>query len=355
MPALSCRPNLLLTVSLCAAGALATSCGQVPDSTDDVTQEATAGGSALLVVGNLKLSAPDASTKNRLQALGLTVVVRVASSTTAADASGKALVLVSDSVTSSLGTKLRGVGTGVLCLQPALFDDFGMTTAQGTLAAQTQVEITAEALLRGVRLTVTSSGRIFGWGTPAAAAKKVATIKGDPAKATIFRYDSGAQMASIVAPGRRVGWFGTQDALGALDGAGWSLFDAAVQWAAQGPSACGNAGQMCCAGNSCQNGLGCVGGACQPCGGMGQTCCGGSTCQSGLACSAGTCAPDMACGNAGQMCCAGNSCHNGLGCVGGACQPCGGMGQTCCTAGATCVSTLVCNDGRCTPPPPLTP
>ncbi|MDZ4845565.1 MAG: hypothetical protein SH857_08455 [Chitinophagales bacterium] len=53
---------------------------------------------ALLVVGNTNLNSGDLALKNRLQILGYTVTVKSASSSTAGDATGKSLVIISATV-----------------------------------------------------------------------------------------------------------------------------------------------------------------------------------------------------------------------------------------------------------------
>ena len=131
----------------------------------------------LLVASSTTLGAGDAAVRNRLQASGHTVVVRTGTGATTTDAAGKALVLVSSTVTSAdVNTKFRTVVNPVLTWESALLDDFGMTgtsgTEFGTLSGQTQVDIVAPAhpLAAGLsgRVTVTSSAQTFTWGGPTA-------------------------------------------------------------------------------------------------------------------------------------------------------------------------------------------
>ncbi len=123
-------------------------------------------------------------------------------------------------------------------------------------------------------------------------------------------------------------------------------------------SPCGGSGQWCCGSVNCNLGFGCdvrTGSAnfhkcIQPCGGISQVCCtdaGGYTCSSG-ACDLGsdTC---QACGGSGQPCCSGSTCDPGLACTRislsplvYACQTCGGSGQVCCT-GSSCNNLLTCS------------
>ena len=194
----------------------------------------------LLVASSTTLGAGDAAVRNRLQASGHTVVVRTGTGATTADAAGKALVLVSSTVTSAdVNTKFRTVVNPVLTWESALLDDFGMTgtlgTEFGTLSGQTQVDIVAPAhpLAAGLsgRVTVTSSAQTFTWGRPNGNAALVARPAGDTTRAVIFGYAKGAAMPGLAAPGRRVGFFVENGTASALTTAGGSLFDAAVRWA----------------------------------------------------------------------------------------------------------------------------
>jgi hypothetical protein len=195
----------------------------------------------LLVAGSATLSAADAAVRDRLQAGGHTVVVRTDTGATTADAAGKALVLLSSTVTSAnVNTKFRAVVNPVLTWESHLFDDLGMTgvtsgTDFGTLSGRTQVDVVAPGhpLAAGLsgRATLTSSAQTFSWGRPNANAALVARPAGDATRAVIFGYEKGAAMPGRTAPGRRVGFFLENDTASALTAAGASLFDAAVRWA----------------------------------------------------------------------------------------------------------------------------
>ena len=195
----------------------------------------------LLVANSTTLTAGDAAVRARLQAGGHTVVVRTGSAATTADAAGKALVLLSSTVTSTnVNTKFRAVVNPVLTWESNLFDDLGMTGAAsgtdfGTLSGRTQIDIVAPAhpLAAGLsgRVTVTSSAQTFSWGRPNANAALVGRPAGDTTRAVIFGYEKGAAMPGRTAPGRRVGFFLENGTAAALSAAGGSLFDAAVRWA----------------------------------------------------------------------------------------------------------------------------
>ena len=197
-------------------------------------------GNALLVVGNTTLSAVDTAIKVRLQNLGLNVVVKSATSAVTADATGKLVVVISDSVSpTQVNTKFRTVAIPVVTLDPQLFDDMGMTATTsgnfGTTSSQKNVTITdaAHPMAGGLSGTVqvTNSNTTFGWGKPNANVPKIATLTSDSTKATNFGYVSGAVMPGLTAPERRVGFFYTASS-SSLTTNGGLLFDNAVRWAA---------------------------------------------------------------------------------------------------------------------------
>ena len=237
----------------------------------NVTEAITVSGSALLVVGNATLAAGDLALQQRLAGLGFAVTVKTGTAVTAADASGK-LVVISESVTSAdVNTKFRNSGSPVLSLEPALFDDLAMTgsasSEYGTTSNQNSILLlgTPGTLVGDVTVAVSSTAKTFAWGRPAASAKRVATLAGDRSAATIFAYDKGQAMVGLTAPARRLGWFATADAPSSFNSSAWSLFDASVSWAAA-PATC-SAGQVLC-GASCvtttndRNNCGACGNAC---------------------------------------------------------------------------------------------
>jgi hypothetical protein len=197
----------------------------------------------LYVVGSTTLIAGDAAVKSRLEGLGFTVVVKDAPSSATADATGKAIVVISESVTSTdVGAKFRDVAVPVLTLEAGLFDDMQMTgptvgTDYDNATGQTQVVIAdsshpMSAGLSGT-VTVTTSATAFAWGRPGAGAVKVATLGTDATKYALFGYETGASMFNgMSAPARRAGVFLWKDTPTFLNTGGWTLFDAAVRWVA---------------------------------------------------------------------------------------------------------------------------
>ena len=75
----------------------------------------------------------------------------------------------------------------------------------------------------------------MGWGKPGLGASIIASVAGDPSKATIFGYEKGATMDyETLAPARRVFFFLDNETFPNLTPTGRKLFDAATDWAAAG-------------------------------------------------------------------------------------------------------------------------
>ncbi|MDQ1639864.1 MAG: hypothetical protein QOF62_3203 [Pyrinomonadaceae bacterium] len=195
---------------------------------------------ALLVAGSTTLNTSDAAIKARLEALNYVVTVKDGTSVTTADATGKAVVVISSTVTpASVGTKFRAVNVPVVTWESGLFTNMGMTGSTnkdfGTLTKQTQVKILNAAHpmaagLSGTVSVVTTSGT-FGWGKPNANAAAVATAASDATKTVIFGYATGAVMPGLTAPARRVGLFMFDTTATGFTTNGGVLFDAAIKWA----------------------------------------------------------------------------------------------------------------------------
>jgi hypothetical protein len=178
--------------------------------------------------------------KARLEALNYVVTVKDGTSVTTADATGKAIVVISSTVTpASVGTKFRTVNVPVVTWESGLFTNMGMTGSTnkdfGTLTKQTQVKITNAAHpmaagLSGTVSVVITSGT-FDWGKPNANAASIATAAKDTTKTMIFGYTTGAVMPGLTAPARRVGLFMFDTSGGSFTANGGLLFDAAIKWA----------------------------------------------------------------------------------------------------------------------------
>jgi hypothetical protein len=223
--------------------ALSACSAEAPYESLTTTEEALSG-TVLYVAGSTSLNAADTALRNRLQGLGFTVQVTSASAATTADATGKALVVVSATVLSySVADKFRNVTVPVLTWENQIYDDMGMTPTAwgnfGTQSSQTQGSVIAPSnpLAGGFSgtVTLTSSSSTFNWGIPNAAAR-VITLTGDATKAIVFGYAAGEAMPGLVAPARRVGFFLDETTATVLNSDGWALFDDAVEWAVGGGS-----------------------------------------------------------------------------------------------------------------------
>jgi CSLREA domain-containing protein len=182
---------------------------------------------ALLVVGNLTLSSGDSVLKFLLENLGYAVTVELSTSTSAASATGKTLVVISESVTSTdVNTKFRDVFTGVVVLENALFDDMRMTsTTSGTHYGVSNDfgiilqpgEIASKFGAVGF-VTTTTSSQSYSWGVPNVNSSRDATLNSSSSRWGVFSYYPGGEMfpSTSFAPGYRVGAFATNAAMSNL-------------------------------------------------------------------------------------------------------------------------------------------
>jgi len=198
--------------------------------------------SALFVTGSTTLTLSDYYIKARLENLGFTVTVKDGTNAATADANSQSLVVISSTVSpASVGTKFRNVAVPVVTWESGLFSNMGMTTTAtkdyGTANRQTQIQIinATHPLASGLSGTITvyNANNTVSWGKPNANAAKVATVVGDSTKISIFGYATGSTMPGLTAPAKRVGLFLFDTSANNLNGNGWSLFDAAVNWAIQ--------------------------------------------------------------------------------------------------------------------------
>jgi hypothetical protein len=209
---------------------------------DATSGEAGAMRGEVLFLVNKRVAVPgDEALKVRLEALGFAVTTLQDMDSKTEDATGKVLVLVSASVSSTaIATKFRDAKVPVISMEPFVFDDFQMTAAtSGTDFdfAPGQSEIFVEngrhPLAAGLRcaVTVATTAGQFAWGAPAASAEKVATVANDARRHVIFAYRTRAMMVGLAAPAARVGWFASESVAPSLNEDGLKLFDAAVEWA----------------------------------------------------------------------------------------------------------------------------
>jgi len=203
-------------------------------------------GEILFVVGNTNMNATssrsDRAIRDRLEGRGYTVTIVDDSASQTSDANGKVLVVISSTVGSSnVRNKFRNVNVPVIVWEQALLDNMRMTGNNsgnhGTDSAENSINIVnnthplAAGLSSGLVRVVTNN-RTFSYGQPNNNAIKIATIDNNSSRYVIFAYETGAQMFNgLNAPARRVGFFLENRTAERLNDNGWSLFDAAVNWA----------------------------------------------------------------------------------------------------------------------------
>jgi hypothetical protein len=193
----------------------------------------------LFVVGASGTNASDLAISNRLQNYGFTVQVVQDSSATASNATGKALILTSATVSSSqVNTKFRDVTVPVINWEYNVQDDYGFTTGAGlgTVPSQTNLNLTnpghplAGGLAAGTH-TVAAVVGDFSWGEPSGSPIIIARLNDGSNHPCLYAYDAGAAMSSGTALARRVHLFLQNSTFASLNADGLKLFDAAVGWA----------------------------------------------------------------------------------------------------------------------------
>ena len=198
------------------------------------------GSDILFVVGGKDIKASDQTIKKHLEERGFVVVVKQDKLVRTEDANGKALIILSESARSKeVNTKFSDVAVTVICSEPWLFHELGMTGQTkkvdfGRKSRQKELKIVnpdhpmAAALTDNIQ--VSSKSFYMGWGVPGDNAIPVAALKQDSTKYTIFAYEAGARMPGQVAPARRVGLFLFRGAAKNFTPDAWNLFNAAVDW-----------------------------------------------------------------------------------------------------------------------------
>jgi alpha-tubulin suppressor-like RCC1 family protein len=199
----------------------------------------------VLVTGNTgRMPAADRPLVERLTAAGWAVTA-VDDDTLATTTSKNRLaladvVVVSSSVNVSLstyGSVLKPLPVPLVLLEPFLAKPLGLAPggSSGEIAGQKSTQIrSGHPLAGGLAIgthRVTTSTTTFGWYRPVPSATIVATRPGT-AQAEIFGIETGHALTSGIAPARRVGFFYTYATPPLANTTGWTLFNAAVDWAA---------------------------------------------------------------------------------------------------------------------------
>jgi hypothetical protein len=218
-------------------------------SAEDLTAPDLAPPAALLVVNDLDLEPMDQQARQRLEALGFIVSLKLDSDAVAGDANDMALVVVSGSTHSTrIGGIFRDVPVPVICYDSWMFPlmgltgprgdvDFGQDYKRGPRDARLAI-LGTHPLAAGLSgtITVTDEAIDLSWGRPFEEAALVAALVGDPTRIALFGYLRGARLqGGLPAPARRVGSFAQYPNGHSLTAEGLRLFDAAVLWATAGP------------------------------------------------------------------------------------------------------------------------
>jgi len=204
------------------------------------------GADVLFVVGSPNLRAGDLAIKSHLENRGFHVHILEDDVAKSEDAIGRDLVIFSESARSkAVGDKFRQIPVPIICSEPWIFNGLGMTGQTkrvdfGRKSRQKDIMIvnSAHPLSSSLSDVVQVSTRSFymGWGVPGENAIPIAVLKSDPAKCTIFAYDTGVQMPGLVAPAKRVGLFLFRGTADAFTADGWRLFNAVVDWSIERPT-----------------------------------------------------------------------------------------------------------------------
>lgn len=232
------------TLLTAAAAALGTLLAGTAPAARAVSNARAAGKQVAMVV---QLNGPNLAVDQKIAAhLGARgYSVRMLDQALPPEAVGTAdLVVISSTVSSKqVAGGWRYLAKPLLTWENDLLDDFAMTGKRhdvdfGEAEKERYLWLVnaphpiAAGLPAGVT-NVYGKQAAMSWGKPGLGATIIATLYGQPEKATIFAYEKGATMDyESLAPARRVMFFLNNETFGNLSPAGVSLFDAAVDWAA---------------------------------------------------------------------------------------------------------------------------
>ena len=199
------------------------------------------GSDILYVVGRNHLRPSDRVVVHHLEKRGFKVDIKTDEEVECQDANTKDLIIISESVLAiQLGPKFCDVAVPIICSEPWLFDDFGMTGGEtfadyGRKKRQKNIVVfdTQHPLTAALSGEVEVSSKCFymGWGNPGKNAIRIAELEQDHDKCPIFAYESGVAMPGQIAPARRVGFFMFKNSAKTFTEQGWALYDAVVDWA----------------------------------------------------------------------------------------------------------------------------
>ena len=191
------------------------------------------------IVGSVSLSPADGAIQKRLSDRGLDVTLVDDGEVAGVDTTGAVLIVISKTArTAAVGVRFRTSPQPVMLWDQSLYDEMGMVDAidgrGGITPNLRNVRIDAEgsplaAGLRGQPAVMMNFGDL-GWGMPGTGAAVIASLPGQLNQAAIFCYETGARMAALNAPARRLGFFLTEASASGLTPEGWALFEAALTW-----------------------------------------------------------------------------------------------------------------------------
>jgi hypothetical protein len=198
---------------------------------------------ALFLHANAGPNASDIAAINHLFARGFDTYAMGAANATTADGDGKALVMISSSVTSNdVGDKFRTAAVPVFSWENALQDNFQFVpdtaTDHNTVVGRTDLVIDdpASPLAGGLSGTVvvTSNAQDQSWALntslPAGALKAASTTEGLGHQAIYGIDKGGALIDGTTAAARRAHVFMTDNSFANLTADGLKLVDAAITW-----------------------------------------------------------------------------------------------------------------------------
>ncbi len=192
-----------------------------------------------------EIVAADAKAQEHLRTLGY--VVTFADQKDPVNVAGQDVVVISSGVSAHVvEAKFKAVPVPVVTWESYILPHMGLTGKKedadfGTKEGKNRylwMVNAPHALSAGLPaglLNVVQKGGPMNWGRPGPGAIIIATLPGELDKSPLFAYERGATMdGENLAPARRVMVFLDNTTFPMLNEAGLKLFDAAVQWAAEG-------------------------------------------------------------------------------------------------------------------------
>lgn len=206
----------------------------------------------LFVVGHRMLMGSDRMMVNYLKTKDLDVFVKKDKYVQTSDADDMDLIIISETVRAiRVNSKFSGVKIPIICSEPRLFDDLGMTGSNnkfyddedandyGYAWFQNKISILDSGFdstnphplasdLGTEEVTVSSRKIRMSWGVPGDDAIPIATLVDDSTKCTIFAYEPDKVARGT---GKRIGTFLFGSASRWLTPDGLDLVDATIDWA----------------------------------------------------------------------------------------------------------------------------